>query len=143
MPVRGPRFELGVTGRADADPQRFALPRHVHRLDDLRVAAIEAFGQPNERPKQAYRTAVGRREILESLVILLRFGLAVIARGERDHLDLVGIEPAQIAVLDEVVRVLVVALVADVIADVVQERAVLEPLALARAGAVQAGRRVE
>ena len=74
---------------------------------------------------------------------LLRRGLAMVAGDERDDLDLLGIEAAQTAVLDQVVRVLVVALVADVRADVVQERAELEPLALARAEAVRVARRVE
>jgi hypothetical protein len=36
--------------------------------------------------------------------------------GERDDLDLVGIEAAQVAVFDQVVRVFVVPLVADVVA---------------------------
>jgi hypothetical protein len=52
----------------------------------------------------------------------------MVARDETDDGDLVGLETAQEAVLDEVVRVLVVPLVADVCPDIVQERAVLEPL---------------
>ena len=67
----------------------------------------------------------------------------MIARDERDHLDLLGLEAAQVAVLDQVVRVLVVPLVADVDADVVQERRVLEPLALAIGQAVHAARLIE
>ena len=57
--------------------------------------------------------------------------------------DLVRIEAAQAAVLDEVVRVLVMALVADVHADVVEQRAVLEPLAFARAEPCRVAGRVE
>ena len=67
----------------------------------------------------------------------------MIARDERDDLDLLRIEAAQVAVLDQVVRVPVVALVADVDADVVQQRAVLEPLALAVGQPVHAARLVE
>ena len=54
-----------------------------------------------------------------------------------------GIEAAQIAVLDQVIRVPVMTLVADVHADVVQQRAVLEPVALAIAEAVHAARLIE
>ena len=50
--------------------------------------------------------------------------------------DLLGLEAAQVAVLDQVVRMAVMLLVADVVADVVQEARILEPLALAVAEAV-------
>ena len=70
-------------------------------------------------------------EIAVALVRFLRRRLAVVARDERDDFDLLRVEAAQIAVLDQIVRMAVVALVADVHADVVQQRAVLEPLALA------------
>jgi hypothetical protein len=67
----------------------------------------------------------------------------MIPGDERDDLDLGGIEPAQVAVLDEVIRVLVMAFVADMDADVMQERAVLEPLPLPVAESVVALGRVE
>ena len=67
----------------------------------------------------------------------------MVARDERDDLDLLRIESAQVAVLDQVVRVPVVALVADVDADVVQQRAVLEPLAFAVGQSVHAARLIE
>ena len=82
-------------------------------------------------------------QVAEAVVLPLRRRLAVIARDERDRLDLVRLEAAQIAVLDQVVRVLVVALVADVDADVVQERGVLEPFALAVGQAVDGARLIE
>ena len=69
-------------------------------------------------------------QVAVSFVRLLRRRLAMIAGDERDHFDLLRIEAAQIAVLDQIVRMPVMPLVADVHADVVQERAVLEPLAL-------------
>ena len=51
---------------------------------------------------------------------------------EAEHLDLVRGEARQIAVRDQVVGVALVLRVSDVAADVVQERAVLQPLALGR-----------
>ena len=67
----------------------------------------------------------------------------MIAREERDDLDLFGSEAAQIAVLDQVVGMAMVALVADVHADVVQERRVLEPFPLAIPELVDGPRLVE
>ena len=56
---------------------------------------------------------------------------ALVVAGERgDDLDLVGREAGQVAVRDQVVRVPLVLGVPDVAADVVEERAVLEPLPL-------------
>ena len=54
-----------------------------------------------------------------------------------------GSNPAQVAVLDQVIRVLVVPRVADVHADVVQQRRVLEPLPLAVRQRVDAARLIE
>ena len=67
----------------------------------------------------------------------------MIAGDLRDHLDLIGVEPAEIAVLDQVVGVLVVLLVADQHSDVVQDRRVLQPVALAIGKAVNRTRFVE
>ncbi len=55
----------------------------------------------------------------------------MVPRDERDRIDFLGLEAAQVAVLDQIVRMLVMALVADMHADVVQQRRVLEPFALA------------
>ena len=67
----------------------------------------------------------------------------MVAGDQRDRLDLLGLEPAEVAVLHEVVRVLVVSLVADEHANVVQDGRVLEPLALAIGEAVNRARLVE
>jgi hypothetical protein len=67
----------------------------------------------------------------------------MVARQERDHLDLLRVEPAQIPVLDQIVRVTVMSLIADVYADVMQQRAVLEPLALFVGQSVDAPRLIE
>ena len=67
----------------------------------------------------------------------------MIARQQRDNLDLLRIEAAQLAVLDQIVRVPVVPLVADVHAGVVEQGAVFEPLALAVAELVDRAGLVE
>ena len=55
----------------------------------------------------------------------------MVAGDERDDFDLARLEPAQVSVLDQVIRMLVVTIVADVHADIVQQRRVLEPFAFA------------
>jgi len=97
----------------------------------LRVAAIEAFRQAQHRRQRAHRPAHAPRQAAEVVMLALRRGLAMVAGNQRDDLDLVGLEPAQVAVGDQIVRVLVVAFVADVHPDVVQDRGVFEPFALA------------
>jgi len=67
----------------------------------------------------------------------------MIARHQADDRDLVGVESAQFPVANQVIRMFVVRVVADVRANVVQQRAVFEPLALLGAEAVLLPRRVE
>jgi hypothetical protein len=57
----------------------------------------------------------------------------MVPRDEADDRDLLGLETAQPAVPDQVVRMLVMPFVADVRPDVVEQRAVLEPVAFALA----------
>ena len=64
-------------------------------------------------------------------------------RDQRDHLDLGRVEPAQVAVPDQVVRMLRVPVVTHRGADVVEQRPVLEQLALRIAQAVLARQAVE
>src|SRR5262245_5266434 len=52
----------------------------------------------------------------------------MISSDERDDLRFVRLEAAQAAVLDQVIRVTMVTLVADVYADLVEQSAILEPL---------------
>ena len=60
-----------------------------------------------------------------------------------EDLDLGGVEAAQIAVANQVVRVFVVTLVADVHADVMEQRGVFEPLAFMIGQGVDAARLFE
>ena len=62
---------------------------------------------------------------------------------QRDDLDFFRLEASQVAVLDQIVRMFVVALVTDVHADIVQDRCVLEPLTLAIGQAVDGARLIE
>src|SRR5689334_3350665 len=123
IPLRRPLFEFGIAMRIGVDDQGLAAILHRDFLDDLGVAAIEAFGDADEGGEEldALAQAVGERAVIA--VALLRRRLAMVARDQRDHVDLLRIEAAEIAVANQVVRVLVMALVGDVHADVMEQRA--------------------
>ena len=67
----------------------------------------------------------------------------MITRDERDGFDFLGLEAAQVAVPDQIFGVLMVAFVADMHADVVQDRRVFQPLALLVGEAVDRARLIE
>ena len=67
----------------------------------------------------------------------------MVARDEGDRLRFRRLEPPQVTVLDEVVRVLVMARIADMRADIVQQRREFQPLALAIGQRVDATRLIE
>ena len=111
--------------------------------DGLRMAAVEALGEPQDRGQRADRPARAAPHVSEPVVTPLGRRLAVVARHERDRFDLVGFEAAQVAVLDQVMRVFVMLLVADMDADVVQDCRVLEVFTLAIGEPVNGARLVE
>ena len=132
MTVRGPQLELRVPLRVQRHHQPRLVFGHRQAGHGLGVAAVQSLGQADDRAQQADGRAVLPREIAEPFVRFLRGGLAMVPRNQPNDIDFVRIEAAQPAVFDQVIRVFVVALVADVGADVVDERAEFEPAALAR-----------
>ena len=143
MPRRRPEFELGVAGGSNLQQVVVAAVVQFDAAHDLRVTAIEALGEPQHRRQRADGAARPALQIAEAVVAALGRRLAVVARDQRNLLDLVGLEAAQIAVANQVVRVFVMALIADLHADVVQDRRVLEPLALLVGHAVDGARLIE
>ena len=107
------------------------------------MTAIQALGKAKDRRERSNGGTTAPAELGEAGMTPLRGGLAVIARDERDRFDFVRLESAKVAVLDQIVRVFVMTLVADVRSDVVEERAVLEPLALTGAQMMAGLRGVE
>jgi hypothetical protein len=97
----------------------------------LRVTAIEIFSEPQDGGERTDRPPALAREVGVLIVLALRRGASMVPGDQRYGVDLLGLEAAEVAVLDEIVGMLVMALIADVNADVVQQRRVLEPLALA------------
>ena len=107
------------------------------------MAAVEAFGQTQHGGQRPNRAAALLAKVGEPLVLPVRRRLTMIPGDERDRLDFVRLESAQVAVRDQVVGMLVVPLVGNVDADVVKERRVFEPLALAIGERVDAARLIE
>ena len=116
----GPQLQLRITVRAKPGEVVVTARKEVDPGERLRVAPIEPLGQPDNRRQHSHGPAQRAVQIPVPLVRLFRRRLTVISRDERDHLDLPRLEPAQITILDQVVRMAVMAVVADVYPDVVQ-----------------------
>ena len=143
VPGGGPLFQLGVARRPQPDGQAIVATGNLHLADDLSVAAIKPLGQPDKRAEELHGSPERSTQRAVTLVSALRRGQSMIARHQADDRDLVGVESAQFPVANQVIGMFVVRVVADVRADVVQQRAVFEPLALLGAEAVLLPRRVE
>ena len=143
MPCGRPEFQLRVARRPQLQQIVVAAVVQFEAGNRLRMAAIEAFGEPQNGGQGADAAAHRTPQVGEAVVFALRRGLPVIAGDQRDGFDLVRLESAQGAVRDQVVRVLVVSFVADMDADVVQNRRVFEPVALAIGEAVDGARLIE
>jgi hypothetical protein len=129
VPMRGPQLELGIARRAEPREIIVIARKEVDAGERLRVAPVEPLGQPYHRRKRPDRPSQWPRQIAEAFVRLLRGGLPVVPCQQRDDLDLARIEAAQISILDQIIRMTMVAFVADVDADIVQQGAIFQPLA--------------
>src|SRR4051812_628775 len=107
LTARRPQFELGVARRAYLQQRIVLAVVQFETGNRLRMAAIEAFREPHDRRQRSYDPPPLAAQSVEHRMTAFRCRAAVIARDQRDHLDLVGLEPAEIAILDEVIRVLV------------------------------------
>ena len=143
MPGGGPDLEFRVAAGPYLQQRVVAAIVQVDGFDRLLVAAVEPLGEPKDRGERPDRAATPAAEIAKQFVALLRYRLPVVPRDERDGVDFLRVEPSQIAILDEIARVLVVPLVADMHADVVEQCRVLEPLAFAIGQAVHGAGLIE
>jgi hypothetical protein len=139
----GPELELRVARRTQPQHVVVAPVVQFEAADSLRMTAVEAFRQPQDRRQRADGSAPASPQIAVAVVAALGRAAPVVARDESDRFDLVRLEPPQIAVLDQVVRVPMMLFVADEDADVVEDRGVLEPFALAIGEPVDRPRLIE
>ena len=93
---------------------------HLDACDRLGVAAVEVFGQPDDCRQRAYDFAALPLDVTEAFLPTAWHRSPMVPGDERNRFDFVGFEAAQVAIANQIVGVLVVALVADVHADVVQ-----------------------
>jgi len=131
VPVCRPELELRVADRPQPGKVVVAARVKIHAGERLCMASVEPFRQPHHGRERAHGLAQRPRQVAVPFVRFLRGCLPVVPRQQRDDFNFLRVETAQIAVLDQVVRMAMMALVADMHPDVVQQRAVLEPLALA------------
>ena len=99
----GPEFEFRVTGGPQPHQVRVSFRDDVDSSDDLGMAAVEPFSEPQHRGQRANRPPKRTFQHPVALVRFLRRRLSMIARKQRDNLDLLGIEAAQLSVLDQIV----------------------------------------
>ncbi len=94
MTRRGPQLQLGIAGRAQLQQIVVAAVVQLEAGDGLRVAAIEALGEAQDRGQRADGPPQPAPQIAETIVLALRRRLAMIARDERDGFDFVRLEAA-------------------------------------------------
>jgi hypothetical protein len=133
---RCPEFEFRVPRRAQLQQVVVAAVVQLEAGDGLRVAPVQAFREAQDRGERPHRAPGAAPQVREAVVLPLGRRLTMIPGDEGNRLYFVRLEAAEVAVLHQVVGVFVMALVADVDADVVQDRGILEPLALAIGEAV-------
>jgi hypothetical protein len=126
---RRPELQFGISRGAQLQQSVFSPIVQLDVRDGLGMAAIEAFGQPQDRRQRLHHSPPRLGQLGESGMPALGRCPPVVAGDQREDLDLLGVEAAQIAVAYQVVRVFVMTLIADVHADVMEQRRVLEPLA--------------
>src|SRR5687767_9881902 len=114
LTMGGPELELGVARCAEFDKVFLAAVVQLDAGHRLRVAAIERLGEPQNRRQCADGAAPFRAQRTEIGVRFFWRRLAVIAGDERNRLSFCGLEAAKVAILDEVIRVLVMARITDV-----------------------------
>src|SRR5664280_2342491 len=131
LPQR-PQLEVQRLARGQGHVSALAAERHADPLDEPAVRAVERVGDPQERRELLDDGLLPGVERPKGLVRVERRRLAVVPGHEGDQLHLGLREALQVAVQDQVVRVVVVARVGDRQADVVQHGGMLEPLALER-----------
>src|SRR5262245_17330899 len=140
---RGPQLELGVARRPQLEEIVVAPVVELEAGNRLRVAAIETFREAQQRGERADNPARAARQRAEAVVLSFRRRLTMIPRDERNRLDLLGLEAPEIPILDQIVRVFVVALVTDVHPHVVKNRGIFEPFPLPVGEPVNGARLVE
>ena len=100
MPRRGPQLELGITARPHLQQRIVAAVVKLDVGQALRVAPVEAFGESQDGGQGPNRPAPLPRQLRVVVVPPLGRRATMIARNERHRVDFIGLETAEVAVLD-------------------------------------------
>lgn len=95
-------------------------------LHQLILASVERLGNAKQSSEPEYGAPAPLAQAAVAVVLLLGPLLPVIARDQGHHFDFLAREPAQVAVLDDVIGMLGVLLVTDARTDIVNERGVVQ-----------------
>jgi hypothetical protein len=139
----GPKLQLSVATGSHLQQRVLAAIVQLDAGQALRVTAVEIFGQPQNRGERANRPPALARQVRIVVVAAFRRRAPMVPSDKGDRIDFLGLKPAKVAVLDEVVGVLMMVLVTDMDADVVQQGGVLEPFPLAIREGMHASRLIE
>ena len=122
VPRRSPQLELGIAARPHLQQRIVAAIVKLDVGQALRVAPVEAFGEPQDGGQGFNGPAPLPGQLRVVFVSPLGRRAAMVTRDERHRVDLIGLESPEITILDQIVRMPVMTLVADMRADVVEER---------------------
>jgi hypothetical protein len=131
MSRRRPELELGIARRPHLQQPILAAIVELDGGNGLGVAAVQGFRQSQHGGERSHDLPLAARQIAESAVTPFGCRTPMIPGEECHDLDFVRLEPAEVAVANQVIRVLVMVFVADMHTDIVQNRRVLEPFSLA------------
>jgi len=87
-----PKLELGIATRTNLQQAVLATVVKVDARHRLRMAAVEALGQTQDRRQRSDDTTPLPRQGAVPFVAPLRRGLAMIPRDQRNRFDFVRIE---------------------------------------------------
>ena len=129
---------MAVAGGGQFEPDCLAVGVQNAGIGDrLQMAAVEALGDSEERAEHSDDVAGGLVELGELGMLGPRERLVMKQRGRRDDGEFGLVEPQQIGVADEVVRMVAMVGVRDESPHIVQQAGVFEQFALPVAQGVQ------
>ena len=125
-----PEIELGVSLGPDTEADGVIADGGFELGDVAEVTTVEAVGDAEDAGELPDEGAAGGFEGDEVGVVFLGEAFAMVAGDVGDDVEFIGGEAFEIAVLDEVARMLVMAAVADVPTDIVEHGGMFEEFAL-------------
>jgi hypothetical protein len=143
LTLGGPQLQLRVSGCAELHEIFFTPIVQLDPAYDLGVAAIERLGEAEDRRERPDSPPLLWAQRAEIGVPFSRRCLAMISRDQRNNLRLLRLEAPQISILDQVIGMFVMARIADMAPDIMEQRGKLEPFALAIAEPVYSARLIE